>query len=208
MNLNRKASPAFFAVGILRRLAQIFWAGWPVRLLIIAAFAAVGACEAPLPVVAPVAIAPWPLGAGDRLRVTVFEQNQLGGEFTVGDDGAISLPLVGRLPVTGLTPAAAEKLIKERLSHGIVTEPQVNVDVLHYRPVYVYGEVTKPGAYDFVGKPLVVNAVSLAGGYTYRARKDRITLMRAADPDRIAVPVTETTPVGPGDVIFVPERWF
>jgi protein involved in polysaccharide export with SLBB domain len=208
MNPNCKASPAFHAAGILPRLAQIFRAGWPVRLLLIAAFAAVGGCEAPLPVEAPVTVSPWPLGAGDRLRVTVFEQNQLGGEFTVSDDGAISLPLVGRLPVAGLRPAETENLIKERLNHGIVTEPQVNVDVLHYRPVYVYGEVTKPGAYDFAGKMLVVNGVSLAGGYTYRARKDRMTVMHNADPDRIAVPATETTPVGPGDVIFVPERWF
>ncbi len=208
MNPNCKASPAFSAGGILPRLAQIFRSSWPVRLLIIAGFALVGACEALLPVGAPVAVAPWPLGAGDRLRVTVFEQNQLGGEFTVSDDGALSLPLVGRLPVVGLTPAETENLIKERLKNGIVAEPQVNVDVLHYRPVYVYGEVTKPGAYDFAGKMLVVNGVSLAGGYTYRARKDRITVMRSTDPDRIAAPATETTPVGPGDVIFVPERWF
>jgi polysaccharide export outer membrane protein len=174
----------------------------------IAAFAAVGACEASLPVEAPVAVSPWPLGSGDRLRIIVFAQDQLGGEFIVGDDGAISLPLVGRLPVAGLTPTEAENLIKERLSRGVVTEPQVNVDVLHYRPLYVYGEVTKPGVYDFAGNLLVVNAVALAGGYTYRARKDRITIIRYADPERIRVPATETTPVGPGDVIFVPERWF
>jgi protein involved in polysaccharide export with SLBB domain len=205
MNPNCKASPAFSAVGILSHLGL---AGWPVRLLMIAAFAAVGACEASLPVEAPVAVSPWPLGSGDRLRIIVFAQDQLGGEFIVGDDGAISLPLVGRLPVAGLTPTEAENLIKERLSRGVVTEPQVNVDVLHYRPLYVYGEVTKPGVYDFAGNLLVVNAVALAGGYTYRARKDRITIIRYADPERIRVPATETTPVGPGGVIFVPERWF
>jgi protein involved in polysaccharide export with SLBB domain len=208
MNPNCQTSLALLAAGILRCVSQTFRPGWPVRTLVIATFAALGACEAPLPVEPPVAVSPWPLGAGDRLRVIVFEQNQLGGEFTVTDDGAISLPLVGRLPVAGLTPAETENLVKERLKGKIVTDPQVNVDVLHYRPVYVYGEVARPGAYDFAGKMFVVNGISLAGGYTYRARKDRITVMRSADPDRIPVAATETTPVGPGDVIFVPERWF
>jgi polysaccharide export outer membrane protein len=179
------------------------------RFLQIVAVVALVACESSPPLEPPPGGPPWPLGVGDRLRVIIFEQNQLGGEFRIGDDGAISLPLAGRVEIAGLTPIEAEKLITGRLSsHGIVKEPQVNIEVLHYRPIYVYGEVRQPGAYEFTGKLLVVNALSLAGGYTYRARKDGMTVIRDADPARNAILVTETTPVGPGDVIYVPERWF
>jgi protein involved in polysaccharide export with SLBB domain len=157
---------------------------------------------------APAASAPWPLGPGDKLRIIVFEQNPLGGEFVVDQDGAVSLPLIGRLHVAGLVTGEAEKLIAGRLAGNIVKNPKVNVDVLHYRPVYVYGEVTRPGAYEFVGNPTVIDAVTLAGGYTYRAQTDGLSLIRYGDPERRRWAATDTTVIGPGDVIFVPERWF
>src|ERR1700680_2407684 len=209
MNRMYLTSPSSSALRNLVAVAEGFLASRMLRFLAIVAVAALAACQSfPSPELPPGG-PPWPLGAGDRLGVIIFEQNQMGGEFRIGDDGAISLPLAGRLEVAGLTPAEAEKLIANRLSsRGIVKEPQVNIEVLHYRPVYVYGEVTKPGAYDFAGKLLVINALSLAGGYTYRARKDGITVIRDTDPARNAIPVTETTPVGPGDVIYLPERWF
>jgi polysaccharide export outer membrane protein len=165
------------------------------------------ACAPDLPP-PPIASAPWPLGPGDHLRIIVFEQNQLGGEFTVDEDGAVSLPLVGRLKVAGLAPADAEQLIAHHLNDGIVKKPKVNIDVIRYRPVYVYGEVTKPGAYDFAGTPTVIAAITLAGGYTYRAQKDALAIVRYADPQRRRWAATDTTPIGPGDIIYVPERWF
>jgi polysaccharide export outer membrane protein len=189
------------AVGILR-------AGWALGLLLALGLGGIAACtEVVLPPVPPAA-APWPLGAGDRLRIIVFEQNQLGGEFVVDQDGDVSLPLLGRLRVAGLLPGQAEQLIAARLAGSIVKNPKVNIDVLHYRPVYVYGEVTRPGAYEIVGNPTVVGAVSLAGGFTYRAQTDGLQIVRYGDPERRRWAVNETTPVGPGDVIFVPERWF
>src|SRR5262249_11851014 len=157
---------------------------------------------------APAASAPWPLGSGDKLRIVVFEQNQLGGEFVIDEDGTVSLPLAGRLQLAGLAPAAAEQVIAARLAGRIVKNPKVNIDVLHYRPVYVYGEVTRPGAYEFAGNPTVVAAVTLAGGYTYRAQSDGLSRVRSGDPERRRWAATETTPIGPGDVVFVPERWF
>jgi polysaccharide export outer membrane protein len=157
---------------------------------------------------APEASAPWPLGPGDRLRIIVFEQNQLGGEFVVDQDGNVSLPLIGRLKVAGMLPRDAERLVTDRLAGSIVKNPKVNIDVIHYRPVYVYGEVTRPGAYEIVGTPTVVGAVTLAGGYTYRAQTDGLAIVRYGDPERRRWAANETTPVGPGDVIFVPERWF
>jgi polysaccharide export outer membrane protein len=151
---------------------------------------------------------PTTLGPGDRVRVIVFGQQQLSGDFVIGDDGSLSLPLVGRMPVAGLTAGQAEKAMRDRLGHGIIVNPEVSIDVLQYRPVYVVGEVVRPGGYELVGKGRVINAVALAGGFTYRARTDRIMVMRDGDPERKLVYVTERTPVGPGDTVIVPERWF
>lgn len=189
---------------------------WPLRLLraarvvallFPAALILLAAC-APPPVIPPSAGAPWPLGPGDRLRIIVFEQNQLGGDFTVDEDGMVSMPLIGRVKVAGLQPSQAEHLIAERLAAGIVKNPKVNIDVIHYRPIFVYGEVTRPGAYEPTGNLVVVGAVSLAGGFTYRANMSGMTVIRSGDPEHRAVPVAGTTPVGPGDVVYVPERWF
>ncbi|HWB51561.1 MAG TPA: polysaccharide biosynthesis/export family protein [Stellaceae bacterium] len=177
-------------------------------MLLILGLGGLAACTQVVLPPAPAASAPWPLGPGDRLRIIVFEQNQLGGEFSVDEDGAVSLPLIGRLKVAGLLPGQVERLIAGRLAGGIVKNPKVNIDVIHYRPVYVYGEVTRPGAYEIVGNPTVIGAVTLAGGYTYRAQTDGLSIVRYGDPERRRWAATDITPVGPGDVVFVPERWF
>jgi protein involved in polysaccharide export with SLBB domain len=169
----------------------------------------VGGCAAPTVSTEPEqAAAPVLIGPGDRLRVIVFGQNQLSGDFVIADDGNLSLPLAGRIPLAGLTPAQGEKALKDRLEQGIVTKPEVSIDVVRYRPVYVVGEVTRPGGYEPIGELSVINAVALAGGFTYRAQRDQLTLLREGDPHRTPIPVSEATPVGPGDVIIVPERWF
>jgi polysaccharide export outer membrane protein len=166
------------------------------------------ACAPPVLAPPPIASAPWPLGPGDHLRIIVFGQNQLGGEFAVDEDGAVSLPLIGRVKMAGLLPADAERIVAQRLSGGLVKNPQVNIDIVHYRPIYVYGEVTKPGAYEFAGNPTVVGAVSLAGGFTYRAQTDGMSIVRYGDQEQRHWSAIDTTPIGPGDVIYVPERWF
>ena len=197
----------------MRFISEQLWrrarrAHYTFGLLFVLGLGGIAACTSVALPPVPVASAPWPLGPGDRLRIIVFEQNQLGGEFVVDEDGAVSLPLIGRVKVAGLVPGEAERLVADRLSGGMVKNPKVNIDVLHYRPVYVYGEVTRPGAYDFAGNPTVIDAVTLAGGFTYRAQTDNISIMRYGDPARGRWAASETTPIGPGDTIFVPERWF
>jgi polysaccharide biosynthesis/export protein len=204
MNRGLLMSAVRFASRLWRRDRRAHYA---IGLFVILALGGIAGCTVALPPV-PVASPPWPLGPGDHLRIIVFEQNQLGGEFAVDQDGAVSLPLIGRVRVAGLVPSDAERLIAGRLAGGLVKSPKVNIDVIHYRPVYVYGEVTRPGAYDFAGNPTVVDAVTLAGGFTYRALTDGISIARYGDPERRRWAASETTPIGPGDTIFVPERWF
>ena len=153
-------------------------------------------------------ISGYKLGSGDKIRVTVFGHEDLSGEFEVDGSGNVSLPLIRNIKVDGLTPGQLEQVVAERLSPDYLVNPRVSVEVLNYRPFYIYGEVTKPGSYPFVNGMTVVTAVAMAGGFTYRARTSKVRIIRANDPSRTAQDADKDTAVLPGDVIEVPERYF
>lgn len=157
---------------------------------------------------APDDIAAYTLGSGDKIRVTVFGHEDLSGEFEVDGSGNVSLPLIRNVKAEGLTVRQLEQTIAERLSPDYLLNPSVSVEVLNYRPFYIYGEVTKPGSYPFVNGMTVVNAVAMAGGFTYRARTGSVRITRGNEPNRKQLTADKDTPVLPGDVIEVPERYF
>lgn len=167
-----------------------------------------GAARAASPASTPDSISAYTLGSGDKVRVTVFGHEDLSGEFEVDGSGNISLPLIRNVKAEGLTVRQLEQSITERLSPDYLINPSVSVEVLNYRPFYIYGEVTKPGSYPFVNGMTVVNAVAMAGGFTYRARTGSVRIVRAGDPQRKPVDADKDTPVLPGDIIEVPERYF
>ena len=147
----------------------------------------------------------YELGAGDRIRLTVFRQENLSGEFEIDGGGALAMPFVGDIEAAGLSARELEDRIEQKLVEGqILIGPQVSVEVLNYRPFYIIGEVQNPGSYPYVSGMTVVNAVALAGGYTYRSDQDAVSLERQGEQYSTA----PSTPVLPGDVIKVPERWF
>ena len=148
------------------------------------------------------------LGAGDKLRVTVFHNDDLNAECEVDPSGTVTLPLIQQVPAAGKTVQQLEAEIKNRLSPDYVKTPMVTIEVLNYRPFYIIGEVKNPGSYPFVASMTVVNAIALAGGYTYRANKDEVQLIRATDSARKPVAAQRTDIVMPGDVIEVKERLF
>lgn len=150
----------------------------------------------------------YQLGSGDRIRVTVFGHADLSGEFAVDGGGFVALPLVGNVKAGGLALQAFEQNIIKALKPDYLKNPRVSADVLNYRPFYIIGEVNKPGSYPFVNGMSVVNAVALAGGYTYRARENRLLIIRATDKKRAKQAADHDTAVLPGDVIEVPERFF
>lgn len=150
----------------------------------------------------------YTLGTGDRVRVTVFGELDLSGEFEIDATGKISMPLVGDVKIAGLQLRAAEGAIAQMLSQGYLANPRVNVEVMNYRPFYIIGEVNQPGSYPFVNGMSVLTAVAMAGGYTYRARESRVVITRANDPQRHEASAGPDTPVLPGDIIRVPERLF
>ena len=141
------------------------------------------------------------------LRVTVFGQGDISGEFEVGSTGDITLPLIGEVPVIDRTLRDVENAVIEKLRPDYLKNPQVSVEVINYRPFYIIGEVQNPGSYQYVGGMRVVNAIAIAGGFTYRASEDQLLISRARG-EGIQGPATQGTIVFPGDVIEVPERFF
>lgn len=148
------------------------------------------------------------LGTGDKIRVIVFGHDDLSGEFEVDGRGSVSLPLIGETPLAGRTLEEAELLITNRLKPDYLKNPRVSIAVLNYRPFYIIGEVIKPGSYPYVNGMRVTNAIALAGGYTYRAREDKVYIKRG-QAEEIAVDISKDQAlVLPGDIIRVPERYF
>jgi protein involved in polysaccharide export with SLBB domain len=147
------------------------------------------------------------LGSGDRLRVTVYNEKSLSGDYEVSDQGVLAMPLIGSVNVGNLTTRDAEALLTDKLAKYLVT-PHVGIEVLNYRPFFILGEVQKPGSYPYVSGLTVLNAVSLGGGFTPRADEHDITIKHASDPDAAAQKVNESAPVAPGDILRVHERVF
>ena len=104
------------------------------------------------------------LAPGDRLKIVVFDQEQLSGEFIVDGTGGILLPVVGPVGVAGLTVPEAQQLIQERLADGVLVHPVVSVRIPEYRPIFVTGDVRKPGSYPFMFGGSVKAAIAAAGG--------------------------------------------
>jgi polysaccharide export outer membrane protein len=149
----------------------------------------------------------YSLGTGDQLRVTVFGHEDLSGEFEVDSAGRISLPLVGDLLVVNRTLDNVEQLMASALKPDYLKNPQISVEIINYRPFYIIGEVANPGSYSFVGGMRVINAVAIAGGFTYRAKEDDLLITRAKSNGK-QERARQETPVFPGDVIEVAERFF
>ncbi len=150
----------------------------------------------------------YTLGAGDRLKITVFNETDLSGDFEVNGQGFISLPLVGQVKVIGQTTVEVQTLLTQKYGKDYLVNPNISVEVTNYRPFFIIGEVNHPGSYPYVNGMTVINAVALAGGYTPRANHDRIKIKHGSDTSDQEQEVKEDSAVLPGDVIQVPERFF
>jgi len=151
----------------------------------------------------------YTLGSGDRVRITVYGQPELTGEFQVDGSGMLSYPLIGQVQAGGLTAKGLEQALIGKLKPDYLKNPSVSVEVLTYRPFYIVGEVRTPGSYPYVSGMTIINAVALAGGFTYRARENSFYLTRTGENgEKQKLTATPETPVLPGDVITVRERYF
>lgn len=148
------------------------------------------------------------LGTGDKVRVIVFGEDDLGGEFQIDDGGFIRLPLIGQLRAADLTPRELETHIAAALADGYLNQPRVSVEVTDYRPFYIIGEVNKPGQFAYVNDMSVLNAIALGGGYTIKASDSTVYIRHAGETQERSFPADPTTKIHPGDVVRIPPTAF
>jgi len=149
----------------------------------------------------------YTLDSGDRLKITVYGEDDLSGEFQVDGSGYISLSLIGEVRAKGLSLREMERTLVEKFKDGYLVDPRVSVEVLNYRPFYILGEVNNPGKYEYVSGINLFNAVAMAGGYTHRARRGQAEITRT-NPEKVIDDADHSTVILPGDVIYIRERFF
>jgi polysaccharide export outer membrane protein len=171
---------------------------------------------APVPTAVAYAAAPIPvayhsayrLDAGDKLRVMVYGQEGLTNTYAIDAGGSITMPLIGLVPARGRTPAGLAAEISGKLRHGFIRDPSVAVEIEAYRPFFILGEVAAPGQYAYVPNMSVESAVAIAGGFSPRAQRDRVTLTHTDGSGSMRVVVPLGTALSPGDTVLVGEGWF
>ena len=146
------------------------------------------------------------LGAGDKIEIKVYGQEDLFTEALLGNSGTINYPFLGEIKVAGLTTEQLEKLITKGLKGDYLISPNVDAQVVEYRPFYIHGEVKKPGAYPYQPGMSINQAVALAGGLTERASKDKISLFKEGNKQSITASLSSN--VSPGDTITIEQRFF
>ena len=148
------------------------------------------------------------LGSGDEIKVTVYGEPDLSGNFTVDGDGQITMSLIGQVEVGKMTLGEASEKLQSKLKDGWLRDPKVAIELVKGRPYYILGEVNKPGEYPFSSGLTVMNAIASAGDFTYRADKGRILIKSVDSPVEREVELTPSTQVRPGDTIRIRERLF
>ena len=152
--------------------------------------------------------AEYALSSADKVRVTIYNEPTLSGEYSVGANGMIAFPLIGDVKAAGASASRLSDALRVRLSDGFVRNPSVSVEVLTFRPFYVLGEVNRAGEYPYSAGMSVLQAIASAQGFSYRANKQYVFLKRAGSDREEKVAITPTLAVHPGDTIRVAERYF
>ena len=158
--------------------------------------------------------APYRIGVGDLLHISVWEEPQFTEAVVVRPDGMISMPLVSEVTVAGLTPESAETELTARLEK-YVHKPRVTVIVqeIRSRMVYITGEVQRPGAYPLIDTMNVVQLVARSGGLTDFAKKNQVYVLRAGNSKKVKVDYRkvlkgqlpeQNVDLAPGDTVVVP----
>ena len=183
------------------------------RTLCLMLLTGVAACAGPgsnLPPLPEETRAPYRLGPEDQVRVTVFNDPRLTGEFRISDAGNIALPLVGNIRAAGRTTSEVERAIEQEMRQkNLFRDPSVAVEVTTYRPIFVLGMVEHGGQFPYQPGMTALTAVAVAGGFNYRAIRDYVGITRIGpDGKPVEYRASREALVLPGDVVTVFERRF
>lgn len=151
---------------------------------------------------------PYQLDSGDQVRVVVFGQEDLTGEYTIDGSGQISMPLVNGIQARGLTIQELEAEVARVLGESLLRNPNVSAQVISFRPFFILGEVTQSGQYPYVNGMTARTAVAIAGGFTYRADQSYVRVTRKRDGKLIELELPMDELIRPGDTVYVTERYF
>lgn len=149
------------------------------------------------------------LQPGERLKITVYGEEALTGEYDINPGGYVSMPLIGAIRAAGRTQAEFGRDVANRYRRGgFLQDPNVTVAIVQFKPFYVLGEATAPGEYPYRSGLNIHAAVAMAGGFTYRASRSIVLIRHTGEEVWKEYPLTEPVPIAPGDLIRVPERYF
>lgn len=148
------------------------------------------------------------LGPGDKVKVTVFNEPALSGEFAVSSEGKLSLPLVGDINAAGMLASEVARKNEALLGNGYLRSPQVSAEVAAFRPFFILGEVKLPGQYPYVPNMTLFGAIATAQGFTPRAARKMVYIRRADSQQEEAFALSPDLKVFPGDTVRIGERYF
>jgi hypothetical protein len=151
--------------------------------------------------------APYSVRTNDQLRIQVYNEPTITGDYVIDSAGFLSVPVAGRIKAAGLTVEQLERKVTTQLNSGILKDARVSIQITTYAPFYIRGEVKKPGEFPYKPGMTVGDAVALAGGYTYRADESRAYVRPSHAPGETVRPLDTDPPVSPGDNIRIPERF-
>lgn len=152
----------------------------------------------------------YELAAGDKLKIAVFGEDRFNTDYQISSAGELSFPLVGNIAVTGWSVSDVKTYLQNSLAKGYLNDPRVSVEVVDYRPFFILGEVSRPGKFDYDDNLTAVQAVALAGGFTYRADQRSLFIRRAGEQQEHSYSLKDSRPIyiSPGDTIRIGERYF
>jgi len=152
----------------------------------------------------------YQLAAGDKLKIAVFGEDRFDTDYQVSSAGELSFPLVGSIDVTGWSVSDVKTFLENSLAEGYLNDPRVSVEVVNYRPFFIFGEVSRPGKFDYDDNLTALQAVALAGGFTYRADQRSLFIRRSGQQQEHSYSLKDGRPiyVSPGDTIRIGERYF
>lgn len=148
------------------------------------------------------------LGPGDKLRIMTYGEDRLSGEFSVSGDGSLAFPLLGTVPAKGKTIVELRDELIRQLGTNYLRNPRLTAEIVNFRPVYVLGEVTRPGEFAYVENMSVFAVIAKAGGFTYRANQKRARIRHEGETRDQLYALSSATAVQPGDTIIIDQKFF